>query len=141
MTKIQKICVLLVSTLSSVTVVAQDISQIAKSDPLIISGAVGTRNTYYYSSGTGYSSPLSNMIYANLNISLYGISMPFSFYYTNDNTSFNYPHLSFHISPRYKKWSLHFGQSSMNYSSYVMTMPFNGYGVEYQGDRLRFGAF
>lgn len=141
MTKIQKICVLLVSTLSSVTVVAQDISQIAKSDPLIISGAVGTRNTYYYSSGTGYSSPLSNMIYANLNISLYGISMPFSFYYTNDNTSFNYPHLSFHISPRYKNWSLHFGQSSMNYSSYVMTMPFNGYGVEYQGDRLRFGAF
>ena len=121
---------------------AQDISQIAKSDPLIITGAVGTQNTYYYSSvGDGYASPMNNMVYANLNISLYGISMPFSFYYTNDNTSFNYPHISFHISPRYKNWSLHFGQSSMNYSSYVMSMPFNGYGVEYQGDKLRFGVF
>lgn len=123
-------------------VAAQDIAQIAKSDPLIITGAVGTRNTYYHSSiGSGYASPLSNMLYANLNISLYGISMPFSFYYTNDNTSFNYPHISFQVSPRYKNWSLHFGQSSMNYSSYVMTMPFNGYGIEYMGSNLRFGAF
>ena len=29
---------------------AQNISEIAKSDPLIISGAVGTQNTYRYSS-------------------------------------------------------------------------------------------
>ena len=65
---------------------AQDISQIAKSDPLIITGAIGTRNTYYHSSGSiSYASPLSNMVYANLNVSVYGFSMPFSFYYSNDN--------------------------------------------------------
>ena len=34
------------------------ISTIAKSDPLIITGAVGTQNTYRYSSaGNGYASP------------------------------------------------------------------------------------
>ena len=73
---------------------AQDISQIAKSDPLIITGAVGTQNTYYHSSmGNGFASPLTNSVWANLNISVYGFSMPFSFYYANSNTSFNYPHL------------------------------------------------
>ena len=78
-------CLLAVCSLSAQ---AQDISAIAKSDPLIITGAVGTQNTYYHSSlGDGYASPLSNSIYLNMNISVYGFSMPFSLYYTNDNLS------------------------------------------------------
>ena len=62
------------------------ISTIAKSDPLIITGAIGTQNTFYNSSmGTGYRSPWENTLSANLNIQLYGISMPFAFYYSNNN--------------------------------------------------------
>lgn len=126
----------------SVVVRAQNISEIAKSDPLIITGAVGTQNTYrYMSGGASYASPLSNMFYANLNISLYGISMPFSFYYTNDNTSFSYPTFSFNLTPTYKNWIGHFGQSSMQFSNYVMTTSFNGVGLEYRGKKLRLGAF
>lgn len=124
------------------TAQAQDISSIAKSDPLIITGAVGTNNTYYYSSiGEGNQSPLSNMFYANLNISLYGISMPFSLYYTNDNTQFNHPQLSFNLSPHYKSWTGYLGLGSMSYSQYVMSMSFNGVGVEYDDGKLRFGAW
>lgn len=123
-------------------VVAQDIASIAKSDPLVITGSVGTANTYHYTSvGDGYASPLSNMFYANLNISLYGISMPFSFYYTNDNTSFSYPQISFNLTPTYKEWTGHIGQSSMAFSPYVLNMSFNGIGLEYNSDRLRVGAF
>lgn len=122
--------------------VAQDISQIGKSDPLIITGAIGTNNTFYRSSmGTGYATPFSSTFYANLNISLYGFNMPFSVYYASNNISFNHPTFSFNTSPSYKNWTLHFGESSMAYSSYVMSMPFNGVGVEYNGDKLRFGAF
>lgn len=121
---------------------AQDISSIAKSDPLIITGAIGTNNTYYSSSsGTGYTSPLSNMLFMNLNINVYGFSMPFSFYYSNDNVSFNYPHLSFNLNPHYKNWTGYLGLSSMSYSQYVMSMSFNGVGVEYSGQKLRFGAW
>ena len=122
---------------------AQDISQIAQSDPLIITGAIGTNNTYYHSSmGDGYRSPLSNSFYMNLNISVYGISMPFSLYFSNDNLDFNHPHLSFNMNPQYKNWTGYFGESSMNYSSYVMSMSFNGIGVEYDdNDHWRFGAF
>lgn len=122
---------------------AQDIKQIAESDPLIITGAVGTQNTYYHSSmGSGYASPLNNSVYANLNISVYGFSMPFSFYYSNDNTSFTYPQFSFNLQPHYKNWTGYIGESAMSYSQYVMSMAFNGVGVEYNdGKRLRFGAW
>jgi hypothetical protein len=128
---------------ASMSAHAQDISQIAQSDPLIITGVIGTNNTYYHSSiGDGYRSPLSNSFYVNLNISLYGISMPFSLYYSNDNLDFNYPHISFNLNPRYKNWTGYIGQSSMDYSSYVLSMSFNGVGVEYNDEkRWRFGAF
>ena len=129
------------------TAVAQSLSQhsiatIAKSDPLIITGAVGTQNTYRYSSvGNGYGSPLSNSVYANLNVSVYGIAMPFGLYFNNNGLDWNYPHLSFHIDPTYKNWRGHFGRSSMNFSNYVMNMSFNGIGLEYNDAHIRAGIF
>lgn len=121
---------------------AQDISQIAQSDPLIITGAVGTQNTYHYSSaGNGYASPFSSMFYANLNVSVYGFNMPFSISYSNSNWEYNYPHFTLSLTPQYKNWTGYIGQSSMNMSSYVMNMGFNGIGVEYQGERFRAGIF
>ena len=127
---------------SGSNVLAQDISQIAQSDPLIITGSIGTRNTYYHSTGSyGNASPLSNTIYANLDISIYGFSMPFSLYYSNDNLDFNYPHISFNLTPHYKNWTGYVGRSSMQFSSYVMNMAFNGVGVEYNNKKKRFGVF
>lgn len=120
---------------------AQDISQIAKSDPLIISGAVGTNNTWYHSTGYSYASPLQSSVWANLNISLYGFSMPFSLYYTNSDWNFSYPHIAFRFSPTYKNWHMFIGQGSMGFSSYVMNTSVNGFGLEYNGGKLRFGAF
>ena len=97
----KKIVVTIVLVLLSLPMFAQNISEIAKSDPLIITGAVGTQNTYRYSSGgNGYGSPLSNVIYANLNICLYGFNMPFSLYYSNADLSFNHPQLSFNTRLR-----------------------------------------
>lgn len=115
---------------------AQNISEIAKADPLIISGAIGTRNTYRYSTvGTPYASPMSNALFMDLNISVYGLSMPFSLYYTNDNLDFAYPQLSLSMTPQYKNWTGYLGQSSMPFSNYVMNLSFMGAGVEYK-DRL-----
>ena len=126
----------------SLTLGQNTMSNIAKSDPLIITGAIGTQNTFYHSSvGDGYRSPWANSLYANLNVSVYGIAMPFAFYYSNDNSSFNYPHFSFHIDPAYKNWRGHFGRSTMTMSSYVMNMSFNGIGLEYNSQKARFGAF
>ena len=139
---IKKIIITITFVLLSKAMFAQNIAEIAKSDPLIISGAVGTQNTYRYSSeGNGYGSPFSNVVYANLNFCIYGFNMPFSLHYSNDNLNFNYPQLSFNLSPTYKNWTGYLGQSTMAMSSYVMNMSFNGVGVEYSSNKLRAGLF
>lgn len=121
---------------------AQDISQIGKSDPLIITGSIGTNNTYYHSSyGAGYMSPLSNSVFANVNISVYGLSLPFAVYYSNDNTSFSHPQLSFNISPTYKNFTAHLGRSTIPFSNYILNMSFNGVGLEYKGKKFRASGF
>ena len=139
---IKQVLVLAFTVMLAGVMHAQNIAEIAKSDPLVISGAVGTQNTYRYSStGTGYGSPLSNTIYANLDICIYGFNMPFSLYYTNGSLDFNYPQLSLNFTPRYKNWTGHIGQSSMAMSNYVMNMSFNGIGLEYNSNRFRAGIF
>lgn len=134
--------VFIVALCGSATLYAQDISQIGKSDPLIISGSIGTNNTYYHSSiGSGYASPLSNSFFANLNINIYGFSFPFAVYYSNNNTSFSYPQISFNISPSYKYFKAHLGRTTMPFSSYILNMSFNGVGLEYNGPKFRTAAF
>lgn len=131
-----------VGVLRAQTISQQTISNISKSDPLIITGAIGTSNHYYHSSGFQYASPFASSAWASMNISLYGISMPVAFYYTNSEFSFNYPHISFNLNPSYKNWQGYIGQSTMQFSSYIMNMSFNGIGIEYKSDKgLRFGAF
>lgn len=121
---------------------AQSIDQIAKSDPLIITGAIGTQNTFYHSSmGNDGRAKLSNTLYANLNISFYGINMPFSFYLSNGTTSWSYPQFSLSMSPSWHDWTLHLGERSMSFSNYVYNSPFYGVGLEYGGHNIRFGAF
>ena len=121
---------------------AQNIAEIAKSDPLIISGAIGTRNTYRYSSGDNtYASPLSNTLFLNLDISLYGFQMPFSLYYSNDNLEFNYPQLSLSLMPQYKNWTGYLGESVMPFSGYILNMPFMGVCLEYKSKYWHAGIF
>lgn len=134
--------IVMACSMATVSVQAQDISQIAKHDPLIITGSIGTNNTYFHSSnGNNYMSPLSNSIFANLNINVYGFSLPFSIYFSNDNLNFNYPQFSFNISPSYKNFTAHLGQSSMPFSNYILNMSFNGIGLEYKGSKFSASAF
>lgn len=134
--------IVMACSIGIVSVSAQDISQIAKNDPLLITGSIGTNNTYFHSSaGNNYMSPLSNSVFANLNINVYGFSLPFSIYFSNDNLNFNYPQFSFNLSPSYKNFTAHFGQSSMPFSNYILNMSFNGVGLEYKGPKFRASAF
>ena len=114
-----------------------------KKDPLIITGALGTQSTLYYSSGGSSASPLNYSMYANLNVNLYGYNMPFAFYYSSNNYSFSHPQFAFNFSPTYKGWTLHLGRRSMPFSSYVYNLPFNGVGLEYKSAKtgFRFGLF
>lgn len=121
----------------------QDFSQIRSSDPLKITGSIGTQNTFFTSSnGLGYRSPFSNNLFMNLNFSVYGFDVPLAFYYANNNSGFTHPFVQFGMSPRYKALQLHLGYRSMNFSSYTYSgLNFLGAGLEYNWKIIRIGVF
>ena len=141
-TNIRKALLLLLVAFCGVSV-SKAIEDPRKKDPLIISGALGTQSTLYYSSGGSFASPLNYSMYANMNVNLYGYNMPFAFYYSCNNYSFSHPQFAFNFSPTYKGWTLHLGRRSMPFSAYVYNLPFNGMGIEYKSPTsgFRFGLF
>lgn len=122
---------------------SQDLSNIKKEKPVKISGSIGTSNSFYTtSSSTNYRAPFSNNVYANLNLSLYGIEFPFSFYYSNNNRGFTHPFLNYGISPKYKALQIHLGYRSMNLAPMVYQhQTFLGYGAEFNWKFIRLAAF
>lgn len=122
---------------------SQDLSNIKKEKPVKITGSIGTSNSYYTtSSSTNYRAPFSNNVFANLNLSLYGIEFPFSFYYSNNNRGFTHPFLNYGISPKYKALQIHLGYRSMNLAPMVYQhQTFLGYGAEFNWKFIRLAAF
>lgn len=129
--------------LTTVTISAQDLSNIKDSNPFKISGVVGTSNTLHFSNRTAiYRDPVSFNAFASLNVSVYDFDIPFSFYFTNRNLSFSHPFIHFGISPRYKAIRFHFGYRSMNFSPLTYNgLTFLGGGIEVDYKMLRFGIF
>jgi hypothetical protein len=118
------------------TLQAQDITQIAKSKPVKISGGLSANTSLYKSWGMdSRQDPYFWQFAANLNFKLFGIiDMPFSAYFAKENTRYQQP--SFHqfgMSPRYKSVTLHLGYRNMTFSPYSLAgLTFLGAGIEYQ---------
>lgn len=122
------------------------IDKIKNSDPLTISGNVGTSlGVSYNSNNTTTATPFTGSIFANLRLNIYSFSLPFSFYFVNNTTSFSYPQaptFRLGMTPTWKKWRFHLGYSSMHFSNYTYSgLTFLGAGFEYQGNLFRAAAF
>ncbi len=130
----------------SLTATAQAQEQQTITDPLTISGSVGTQITSSWNNADlHYNSPFSAIGYANMTLNVYGISIPMSINFINVNSKqFNFSEPSFTINfrPIWKKFTFHFGTSCMNFSNYTYNgISFDGVGVEYRGSKFRFGGF
>lgn len=125
--------------------IRERINTIKNSDPFAISGTVGTALGLSYNSNYPACTPFSGSIYASLNLSFYSFQLPFSFYFANNTTSFDYPQLpTWHLGfmPTWRNWKFHIGSSSMHFSNYTYSgLTFLGAGVEYQGKLFRMGTF
>ncbi len=133
------ICLLILSA----HVIAQDLSNLRGAAPFKIAGSIGTQNTFYTSNNQfSYRSPLSNTVFANLNLNVYGFDIPLSFYFSNNNRGFNHPFARFGMSPRYKGVQLHLGYRSMNFSPYTYgNITFLGGGIDANWKLARFAFF
>ena len=83
----------------------QELSALKDQKPLAVSGSLGLTSSFYGVSGISErQSPFSYGINAHATLSLYGISMPFSFTWYNHTKKGNFyqPFNQFGISPTWK---------------------------------------
>jgi len=123
---------------------AQDLSDLSNVKPFAINGSIGLNSSFYHVSGgiPERQAPFAYGINAMATITVYGISMPFSFtWYNNNKAGFRQPFNQFGISPTYKWLKLHLGYRNLSFSEFTLNgYTFLGAGVEARPGLLRLGA-
>lgn len=143
--KLLFVLTLLVSVLlvSLQQVNAQDLSDLKNAKPFAITGNVGVNTSFYSVSGIpDRQAPFAYGVNANATMTLYGIAMPFSFtWYNNNKAGFHQPFNQFGISPTYKWLTLHLGYRNLSFSEFTLSgYTFLGAGVEAKPGKFRLGA-
>ena len=123
---------------------AQDLSNLKNVKPLTLNGSIGLNSSFYDVSGgiPNRQAPFAYGINANATITLYGISMPFSFtWYNNNKAGFTQPFNQFGISPTYKWLTVHLGYRNVSFSEFTLNgYTFLGAGIEARPGKFRLGA-
>lgn len=123
---------------------AQDLSDLGSVKPFAINGSIGLNSSFYTVSGAipERQAPFAYGINAMATITVYGISMPFSFtWYNNNKAGFRQPFNQFGISPTYKWLTLHLGYRNLSFSEFTLNgYTFLGAGVEARPGLFRLGA-
>lgn len=129
--------------LFSVVSNAQNLELIGKGNPLKITGGVSTNQIFYTASGIdSRRDPYNYFFSGNLNFNLYGWSVPLSFTYSNQNSSFQQPFNQYGLHPQYKWIAGHIGYVSMSFSPYTLSGHlFQGVGIDLTPkDKFKFSA-
>ncbi len=134
MKKISTVCLILLS----VAVHAQQLDKIGIKQGVKVKGGISLANNFYGVSGiSNRLSPYTYMLTGNLNINLYGIAVPLSFSYSNQNFSYRQPFNIIGASPSYKKYKAHIGYRNLTFSPYTLSgHNFLGGGFEYNGEKF-----
>jgi hypothetical protein len=120
----------------------QDLENISEQKPLSISGSVNTTSNLYFTSDTNsIREPFSYLLTGNFNLSVYGIHMPFSFMYSNQNFNYAQPFNRIGFSPQYKWIKLHLGYRTVTHSSFTLAdHSFLGAGIELNPGKFRYSS-
>jgi len=85
--------------------------------------------------------PFSWFTAGNITLQSKGVSLPFSFQFSEQARTFRQPFNQFGLSPTYKNFQAHFGYRSLAWSRYTLNSHmFLGAAAEFQPGRWRFGA-
>jgi hypothetical protein len=138
-----KFTIIIMMLIVSFRVSGQDLEHISKEKPFHISGGVGAGLSYQFTNDSNQA-PMPGFwnINLNLNMQVYGISIPLSATITNGKfdvvNSFN----QFGLSPKYKWITLHGGYRQYTYSSNAVSgQTFLGGGIDLNPSIFRFGFF
>lgn len=120
---------------------AQDIGSFKGKRPFDLSGGISLNAATFNSSLPGAANrPFTWTVAGSPTVSLWGITIPFSFVFSEQDRSFRQPFNRFGASPRWKWLTLHGGHRNVNFSKYTLGgWQFLGGGFETTG-KLRLGA-
>jgi hypothetical protein len=102
-------------------VYGQSLENIGNGKAFGVSGGINARNVFYRANVIeGRRDPYNYFLSGNLNFGIYDWSVPLSFTYSNQQTSFYQPFNQYGLSPSYKWITLHGGYRSMMFSNYTV---------------------
>lgn len=121
---------------------AQDLESLGIKKGVKIKGSLNLNAIGYYAHGIPQRRDAFNWFATgNLNVNLFGYSAPFSFSYSNANSSYSQPFNQFSLAPQYKWVKTYIGYSSMTFSNYTLAgHVFLGGGVELAPGKLKIAA-
>jgi hypothetical protein len=99
----------------------QDLEKISGQKAFDISGSFGIRCMTFHSKGReSYRKPFSWYINGDPVVSIYGITLPFSFTLSEQERSYRQPLNMFGVSPYYKWLTLHLGYRNLTFGQYTL---------------------
>jgi len=119
----------------------QNLETIDTKTPIKVSSGLNISTSVYHIKGNEHrQQPFNWFISGTPTLHLYGIAIPFSFYYSNQSLGYQQPFNQLGISPSYKWAKLHAGYSSVHFSDYTLAgRRFYGAGTELTPGKFRFG--
>ncbi|MBX2952053.1 MAG: hypothetical protein KF870_06080 [Leadbetterella sp.] len=120
---------------------AQDLETLGSQKPFTVNGSLDVRAIGYSVNGiAARRSPFMYMISGSPVFSVYGISIPLYFTYSEQERSFRQPFNQFGMSPTYKWATLHAGYRNLTFSPYTLAgHTLLGAGAELNPGKLRLG--
>src|SRR3989338_6601196 len=124
-------------------VFSQDLDQIGKKDMVKVNGGMGYNMVgNFVDDQPQYRDPLSWVFTGNISVNVLGVSLPFTFSFSNAGKSYTQPFNMTALHPSYKWVKTHIGITSMNFSPYTYSgLNFAGGGVELSPKKWRGEAF
>ncbi|MEP7234903.1 MAG: hypothetical protein ABI778_06375 [Ignavibacteriota bacterium] len=125
--------------LAATTSFAQDLGSLSDVKPVSLDGSITLSGTKYSVAGAiPRRPPTSWTIVGTPTLSFYGISLPFNFILSDQESEFRQPFDQIGVSPNYKSLTLHLGYNSLNYSKYTLAgITFLGAGLDLDPEPLR----
>lgn len=106
---------------AGIPAVAQKLDAIGKEKPLSLTGGLSLNQVFYGVNGIeSRRAPYTYFASGNLNLSLYGWSVPVSFAVSNQQVTFQQPFNQYSLHPTYKWITGHIGYTSMSFSPYTV---------------------
>ncbi|MCE2998025.1 MAG: hypothetical protein ACK5PC_07035 [Cyclobacteriaceae bacterium] len=120
----------------------QNLELIGKPEAIKVSGGFNATAISYTASGiNARRDPFNYFLSGNVTADIYGISVPVSFSYSNQQVSFRQPFNQFSIAPTYKWAKVYAGYHSLTYSSYSLVGHiFSGAAIELTPSKFRLHA-